>query len=361
MAPKAFRSVLARGPAAFLATAFAAALCVLPAHGEVATSVADASNASGTANAPENMQYQKLIQAANAVVALKVTALPDARSNATLGQERTGSGVLIGKDGLILTAGYLVLEANDVQVTDAQGETIPAHVVAYDNASGFGLVRPLAPLAAKPIPIGSSAPIGQLDRLMIVSGGENQTISIATVVSKRPFAGYWEYMIDDAIFTAPARLDHSGAALVNKDGELVGIGSLFVMDALKPGERLPGNMFLPVDLLKPILKELVRDGSQPASHRPWLGIDSLEEDGHIKVMQVSEESPAAQAGIEAGDIILSIDGQQVDTLPDFYQKIWTSGPAGVDVPLTVLHGAALRNVVVRSIDRQQFLRHKPDV
>lgn len=354
-------SSLACASRGVLAAVLALAVCALPARAEVAASVAEASNSSGGAGAPEDVQYQKLIDAANAVVQLKVKALPNARSNESLGQERTGSGVLIGNDGLILTAGYLVLEADDVQVVDAKGQTVPARVVAYDNASGFGLLRPLGPISAKAIPIGSAQSISQLDRLMIISGGESQTISIATVVSKRPFAGYWEYMIDDAIFTAPARLDHSGAALVNKDGELVGIGSLFVMDALQPGQRLPGNMFLPVDLLKPILQELVRDGSQPASHRPWLGIDSLEEDGRIKVMQVNEESPAAQAGIQAGDIILSVDGQQVDSLPQFYQHVWTSGPAGVDVPLTVLHGAALKTIVVRSIDRQQFIRHKPAV
>ncbi len=340
---------------ALVAAALAVVPCAPPAHAALARSVADA------APQPRDASYQKLIAAANAVVSLKVKALPNARSNENLGQERTGSGVVIGPDGLVLTIGYLVLEADQVQVSDAEGQTVPAMVVAYDEASGFGLVRPMGPIAPKPVKLGTAVPVAQLDRLMIVSGGEEQSISLATVVSKRPFAGYWEYMIDDAIFTAPPRLDHSGAALINKDGELVGIGSLFVMDALKAGERLPGNMFVPVDLLKPILDTLVREGSQPASHRPWLGIDSLEEDGRVKVMQVSAESPAAEAGIEAGDIILSVNGEAVDTLPAFYEKVWTRGPAGVEVPLTVLHGPAMRDVVVRSIDRLQFIRRKPGI
>jgi S1-C subfamily serine protease len=332
-----------------------AALVALPLQAAVARSVAD------TAAPANDASYQRLVDAANAVVGVKVRALADARSNDSLGRDRSGSGVAIGKGGLVLTIGYLVLEADQVEVTDADGQKVPAAVVAYDHATGFGLLKPIAPLATRPIRIGTARPVAQLDRMMIVTGGEEQTISIATVVSKRQFAGYWEYLIDDAIFTSPPRLDHSGAALINKDGELVGIGSLFVLDALTPGQRLPGNMFVPVDLLEPILDEMVRTGGQKAARRPWLGLNSLEEDGRVKVMQVNEESPADQAGIVAGDIILSVNGQPVESLENFYQKVWTHGPAGVDVVLTVLHGPTPRDVTVRSIDRHEFMRRKPGV
>ena len=305
--------------------------------------------------------YQRLVDAANAVVGVEVKAIANARSNATLGDERTGSGVVIGKDGLVLTIGYLILEADTIEITDSDGQKVPASIVAYDHATGFGLVKPIAALSTRPIRIGSARSVSQLDRLMIVTGGEEQTISVATVVSRRRFAGYWEYLIDDAIFTSPPRLDHSGAALINKEGELVGIGSLFVLDALTPGERLPGNMFVPVDLLKPVLDEMLRTGGQKSTHRPWLGVDSLEEDGRVKVMQVNDESPAAQAGIVAGDIILSINGELVSSLEHFYQALWTRGPAGVDVVLTVLHGPTARDVTVRSIDRLDFMRRRPGV
>jgi S1-C subfamily serine protease len=335
--------------------AVAAVFVALNADARVARSVSES-------KAPaEDASYQQLIDAANAVVGVHVTALPNARSNDTLGNDRTGSGVLIGNDGLVLTIGYLILEADQVEVTDADGTQVPATVVAYDHASGFGLVRPIVRLAQKSIRLGTAQPISQLDRLMIVTGGGEQTISIATVVSRRQFAGYWEYMIDGAIFTAPPRLDHSGAALINKDGELVGIGSLFVMDALVPGERLPGNMFVPVDLLKPALEEMIATGAQRASRRPWLGLNSLEEDGRIKVMQVNEESPAQRAGIVAGDIILSINGEPVESLEKFYHNLWTRGPAGVDVVLTVLHGPKMKEITVRSIDRQEFMRRKPGI
>ena len=308
----------------------------------------------------DEAQYQRLIEATNAVVGIKVKAIPNARSIETLGAERRGSGVLIGKDGLILTISYLILEADQVEVTDADGQTMPAAVVAYDHATGFGLVRPMAPISAKPIRMSTAAPVSQLDRLMIVTGGAEQALSIATVVSRRKFAGYWEYLIDDAIFTSPPRLDHSGAALVNKDGELVGIGSLFVMDAVTPGERLPGNMFVPVALLQPILDEMVRTGSQHNANRPWLGLNSLEEDGRLKVMQVNDESPAEKAGIAAGDIILRLNGEAVDNLEDFYHKLWNGAP-GAEFKITILHGVNERDVVVRSMDRKEYLRRKPTV
>lgn len=308
----------------------------------------------------DDATWRALQEAAGAVVSIRARALENARSNESLGSERSGSGVLIAPSGLVLTIGYLVLEADQVEVTDSRGRTVPASVVAYDHATGFGLLRPVVALSPKPVALGASKSVEQLDRLMVVSGGEGG-VSVATVVSKRTFAGYWEYLIDGAIFTAPPRLDHSGAALINKEGELVGIGSLFVMDAMTPGERLPGNMFVPTDLLRPILDEMIETGRQKAGRRPWIGVNTVEDEGRLRVLRVSTGGPADKAGVRAGDIILAVGGEKFRDLPDFYRKLWAAGEPGVEVGLTVLQGADLRTIRVRSIDRQDFIRRKPTI
>jgi serine protease Do len=305
--------------------------------------------------------YQHLMDAARAVVGVKVKALANARSARTLGSERTGSGVLFGTQGLVVTIGYLVLEADQVEITTTKGLTMPATVVGYDHATGFGLLRPIGRLDMKPIRLGASEKVESLDRMLVATGADEDSLSVATVVSKRQFAGYWEYLIDGAIFTSPPRPDFGGAALINKDGELVGIGSLFVMDAHTKGERLPGNMFVPIDLLKPVLDELVATGRQKGGTRPWIGLNSVEEDGRLKVIRVSSDSPAEQAGIEAGDIVLSIGGKKIESHADFYRRLWSSGAPGVEVTLKVLKGSEVVDVKVRSIDRAENIRKKPTI
>ena len=313
-----------------------------------------------TAPKDDDAKYQHLRDAANAVVGIKVKALANARSATTLGVERFGSGAVI-ENGLVLTIGYLVLEADQVEVLTAQGRGVPAVVAAYDHATGFGLVRPLAPLDVKPIKLGNSSRIESQHRMLVAGAGGEDSLSVATVVSRRPFAGYWEYFLDSAIFTSPPRPDFGGAALIDRQGELVGIGSLFVMDSETPGERLPGNMFVPIDLLKPILGEMVATGRQKAGVRPWIGVNSMEEDGRLKVLRVSADGPADKAGIEAGDIILALSGKTVQTLDDFYKRLWSSGAPGVEITLKVLHGSDVRDVKIRSIDRMDHIRRRPTI
>ena len=326
-----------------------------------ANAFAAAPNAAPTQPKEHAAAYQHLVDAARAVVSIKVTALPNARSAKTLGTERAGSGVLFAPEQLVLTIGYLILEADTVEVTTSKGTTVPATVVGYDHATGFGLLRPLVALDMKAIKLGASEKVEALDRLLVATGADEDALSVATVVSKRQFAGYWEYLIDGAIFTSPPRPDFGGAALINKEGELVGIGSLFVMDAVTKGERLPGNMFVPIDLLKPVLDEMIATGKQKGATRPWIGLNSVEEDGRLKVIRVSADSPAEQAGIEAGDIVLSLGGKKIDNQADFYRRLWASGAPGVEVTLKVLKGAEVVDVKVRSIDRAENIRKKPTI
>lgn len=310
------------------------------------------------ASESERRSAEALLGALDNVVRIKVSAVSNARSARTLGREREGSGVLLAQSGLVLTIGYLILEADTIELADNSGRIVSASVVAFDHASGFGLVKPAAPLGAKGIALGSSIRINEFDKLIFATHGGQAGASVATVASKRRFAGYWEYLIDDAIFTIPPRGDHSGAALINREGELVGIGSLIVADAAAQNRRSPGNMFVPIDLLKPILQDMARTGRSKDSLRPWIGLSTQEVDGRLRVIRVQEDAPAAQAGLQPGDIILAIRGEPVASLEEFYGKLWSMGEAGISVPLRILQGSEVREINVRSVDRMEFVRPK---
>jgi serine protease Do len=305
-----------------------------------------------------------LTKATTSVVGVKITAMEGARSAETLGLKRVGSGVQIAPDGLILTIGYLMLEAEQIEVVTQDNRTLPARAVAYDLATGFGLVRPLLPLRGVGVaPLGSSRDLQPGEPLMAVTGpqaDDDGDVSMTRLISRRAFSGSWEYHIESALFTSPPVLasggNHSGAPLFNQKGELMGIGSLFVSDATGENRRLPGNMFVPVDLLRPILAEMQRSGSSVKSRRPWLGLTSNDQGGRIQIMRVSKDSPADLAGLEAGDVVLAVDDAKVATLEAFYKKLWDRAAPDVEVRLTVLQGADIKTIVLKPQDRMLTLK-----
>jgi serine protease Do len=292
----------------------------------------------------------------DAIVKVTVRAVPDARTAETLGAEREGTGIVIGDNGLILTIGYLIIEADDVQIIDHRGRTLPGRVVGYDHATGLGLVRAVVPLDAKPIPLGDSGKIAEHDPVMIINYGGESDVTLAYVVSKRPFTGSWEYLLDTAIFTSPPTANWSGAALIARDLKLVGVGSLIVREAAIGDESAPGNMFVPIDTLKPILADLVRNGQRAGPSRPWLGVAADEVQGRLVVARVSPDGPGDKAGLRAGDIILAVGSDGVRTQADFYRKVWSRGGAGTDITLRVLQGIDVHEVTVHSIDRVDYFR-----
>jgi S1-C subfamily serine protease len=326
-----------------------------------AASAAEPPSAAASAGEAGGMSEQErmsaLRRASDAVLGVQVLALPDARSNASVGRERQGSGIVIDRDGLVLTIGYLIVEADQVQLVLDDQRRLPARVVAYDVATGFGLVQALTPLPLPPAPLGDSTALHHGEPAMIVSGGDNGAVSLAQVVARRPFSGYWEYQLDQAVFTAPARTDHSGAALFNAEGELLGVGSLLVADALGAGAggRLPGNMFVPVELLKPILAELRRNGTTAASRRAWLGVNCMERDGEVRVLRVSEDSPAAEAGLQPGDRIERIDGSAVQSLEQLWKQLWNGGQPERTVTLDIQRDGQTRSLQLHSVDRMTTL------
>lgn len=314
-------------------------------------------------DAPKNTGAQSTADAEKlfgAIVKVNSRAVPNARSADTLGEEREGTGVVIGEQGLVLTIGYLIVEADEVKITDSKGRTVPAQVVGYDHASGFGLVRSVVPLDATPVALGDSGKIGEHDPVMIASASDDGA-SFAWIVSKRRFTGNWEYQLDSALYTSPPTLNWSGAALIDRDGKLLGIGSLIVREATDGDVKLPGNMFVPIDLLKPILSDLIKNGRRAGPARPWLGINADEVQGRVLITRVSPEGPADRAGLQPGDIILGVSGATVRTQAELYQKIWNSRRAGDDVPLKVLQGVDIKDVKVHSIDRQDYFRSKTTI
>lgn len=294
----------------------------------------------------------------SAVVRVKTFINPDGRTVATLGREREGAGVVIDTSGLIVTIGYLMVEAHAVEVTTRDGKTLPADVVGYDPDSGFGLLRTVTPPGLKPMPLGRTTELKVDDPVLVASHGGAAGVTAARVVAKREFAGSWEYLLDEAIFTAPPNPAWSGAALVTRDGKLVGIGSLILGDAKGDGIPSPGNMFVPVDRLAPVMADLIADGRLAGPARPWLGVSTEEMLGRLVVSRVTPDSPAARAGLTRGDIIEGVAGTSADGLPALYRKMWSLGAAGVTVPLDIRRNGTTRRLEVRSMDRMDHLKLK---
>jgi S1-C subfamily serine protease len=293
-----------------------------------------------------------------AVVKIKTHINPDGRTVQGLGRDREGSGIVIGADGLVLTIGYLMVEAFAAEVTTNDGRTLPANVVGYDHESGFGLLRAIEPLNIHPLPLGKSADVKEKDVVVIASGGGASMVAPAVVVGKREFAGNWEYMLDEALFTSPPHPAWSGAALISRDGRLVGVGSLIVGDAAGTKENNPGNMFVPIDRLPPILSDLLSDGRPAGPGRPWLGVNTEEVHGRLFVSRITPGSPAETSGLQRGDVIVGVNGESPKSMVDFYRKIWAQGAAGSVIALDVLQNNAVRRIDIRSINRLDHLKLK---
>jgi S1-C subfamily serine protease len=294
-----------------------------------------------------------------AIVQVNSVVPSSARTASSLGTQRTGTGVVIDDQGLILTIGYVILEAIEVSVRGADRRTMPANIIAYDHESGFGLIRTTTAIDVEPIPLGDADRLDRREQLLVASRIGRLDAKGVYLTDRRPFAGYWEYLLDDALFTAPAHAQFGGAALIDRRGELVGIGSLIVGGEAARSASGSGNMFVPINLLKPIMNDLLAQGRRAAQPHPWLGLLLEEHRGRIFVTGVAPGGPGQAAGMSVDDLILGIDGEVVNGLADFYRTLWQRGDAGIDVPLDVVRGRAAASTVVKSGDRYQYLRLDP--
>lgn len=289
------------------------------------------------------------------VIGLRSLVPADAFTAETLGTERAGHGVVIRPDGLILTVGYLITEAETIWLHLNDGRLVPGHALTFDQETGFGLVQPLGRLDLPALPLGRSATAQIGERVVIAGAGGRERSVAARIVGKQEFAGYWEYVLDEGIFTAPAHPNWGGTAMIGPKGDLLGIGSL----QLERGGDAEGqylNMIVPIDLLKPILDHLLTSGQVKKPPRPWLGIYSTEAEGRIIIVGLAARGPAARADLRTGDIIVAVDGEEIDDLAILYRKIWSLGAAGVEIPLTIYRDGDTFDVRVNSGDRMRFLK-----
>lgn len=302
---------------------------------------------------PDELRFD--LEAALQSVVLVHAEIPDeAFTAATLGIERIGHGTVIGSDGLVLTIGYLITEAESIWLTAHDGTVVPGHALAYDQVTGFGLVLPLGRLGAPPIERGSAAATAVGDGVIVIGHGGVEHSLDAKVISRHEYAGYWEYLLEDALFTSPPHPQWGGTALVGQDGRLLGVGSLLVQETIG-AETVDANMFVPIDLLDPILEDMKKLGRPARSPRPWLGMYTTPMQGSLVVGALTHGGPAHRAGVRLGDVVLEVAGEPVTDLADLFRRVWGTGSAGAEVPLTLARGRNTSRIRVTSANREDFL------
>jgi S1-C subfamily serine protease len=318
-------------------------------------SVSDWKVPSGEQPKPADYAYD-LDAAMNAVVGLRASVPEDAFTAQTLGTERAGNGVLIRDTGLVLTIGYLITEAESIWLTPITGAPVPGHALAYDQETGFGLVQALAKLDLPALPIGDSGRAQIGDRVVVAGFGGRRRSVAARILAKQEFAGYWEYVLDEAIFTTPAHPNWGGTAMIGAAGELLGIGSLQLEQGREKGPAGHLNMIVPIDLLKPILDDLLRHGRPNRPARPWLGLYAAEIEDRIVIIGLAERGPAQRAGLRAGDVVLAVAGMEIGDLAGMFRRIWSLGQAGVEVPLQIERDGRTLDHKVASAERGRFFK-----
>jgi len=303
---------------------------------------------------PEDWRFD-LDHALDAVVLVRSEIPEDAFTAPILGTERAGNGVVISENGMVLTIGYLITEASVIWLATNKGTVVGGYPMAYDQATGFGLVQPLGKLGVKPIERGSASSIRVGENVVLAGHGGRAHALKATVFARREFAGYWEYVLDEALFTAPAHPQWGGSALIGADGKLAGIGSLLVQEKIDAG-TIQGNMIVPIDLLAPILDDMTKTGRANRAPHPWLGMYATEAGERLVVAGLAPGAPAERAGVRVGDAVIEVGGEKPKSLADLWRKVWAHGAPGAIVPLKLARSGKMLQLSLTSADRADFLK-----
>jgi serine protease Do len=277
----------------------------------------------------------------------------DARTANSLGTIRGGNGIVID-DKHILTIGYIVVEAETITITLPNGGVVPAELAGYDHTTGFGILKTILPSKLTPIQIGNSDKLNKEDLLYVLPYLTEGAPSAVKMVSRRSFTGWWEYFLDKPIYTHPMNTSFAGSALINEFGELLGIGSLYVSDAAAEGILSPGNLFVPINDLKPILNDLIANGKRTADVKPYMGLTSNDDTGKVMVTRVNDDGPAAKAGFKENDIILKVNKINIQDTEKFYKTVWSQGGPGTLLDFEIERNNQIISLKLTTMDRNDF-------
>ena len=285
--------------------------------------------------------------AAASLVFLRAEIPEDHPSAAVLGEERMGAGVAVSPDR-VLTAHYLVLGASRVEVTALDGRVNPTAGIAVDHESGLALLTvERSDLEPAKISTAKAQP-GQPVFLLTCTGEQERRGASGHVSSVEPFEAFWEYMLDEAIMTTAMNPGLAGGPLLDDRARVLGVVSLGLAAVGRYSLAIPAPLFARRRAL------LESPNPMPAAERhAWIGFYTQASDETVAVTGVVSGGPAEKAGLERGDVVLSVDGETVTNLRELYDALWRKGPGEV-VGMQILREESIQVIEVVAGDRYEF-------
>ncbi|MGA2091914.1 MAG: DegQ family serine endoprotease [Sedimentisphaerales bacterium] len=266
-----------------------------------------------------------------------------------------GSGFIVSPDGYILTNNHLVGDVDEVKVTLTDGRDFVAKIIGTDPESDVAVIKIDANnLSCLEMADSDKIEVGEWVLAIGNPFGLSHTVT-AGIISAKGRSGFGIAAFEDFIQTdAAINMGNSGGPLVNLDGKVVGINTALISSS--PGMSNVGvGLAIPINIAKPVYKQIVAKG---AVTRGWLGVAiadltpdkakqlDINEAKGVLVPEVMVGSPAAKAGVQAGDIIVEMDGKMVDKAGELQRKIALKEP-GKSVELVVIRDGSRKTITVK--------------